>query len=70
MEESGLDIEGKVYVNWKQMWEEEVGEDVVGNFKNVYKKQEWYYKGVSYWEVWFELFLDYFFFMCVFNVQG
>nr|PNR30580.1 hypothetical protein PHYPA_026896 [Physcomitrium patens] len=50
MEESGLDTEGKVYANRKQMWEEEAGEDAAGNPKNAHKKQEWYHKGVSYWE--------------------
>lgn len=51
MDEGGLDSEGKTYVSRKQMWEEEAGEDAAGNPKNADKKQEWYHKGVSYWEV-------------------
>ena len=51
MDEGGLDTEGKSYASRKQMWEEEAGEDAAGNPKNALKKQEWYHKGVSYWEV-------------------
>lgn len=51
MEEGGLDSEGKAYVSRKQMWEEEAGEDSAGNPKDAAKKQDWYHKGVSYWEV-------------------
>ncbi|KAG0556279.1 hypothetical protein M758_11G039400 [Ceratodon purpureus] len=50
MDEGGLDTEGKMYASRKQMWEEEAGEDAAGNPKNALKKQEWYHKGVSYWE--------------------
>lgn len=50
MDEGGLDTEGKTYGSRKQMWEEEAGEDAAGNPKNADKKQEWYHKGVSYWE--------------------
>ena len=51
MEEGGLDSGGKAYVSRKQMWEEEAGEDSAGNPKDEAKKQNWYHKGVSYWEV-------------------
>lgn len=51
MDEGGLDTEGKTYASRKQMWEEEAGEDAAGNPRNAQKKQEWYHKGVSYWEV-------------------
>ena len=46
MEAVGSDSDGREFKNANEMWKEEIGEEGEAD-----KKQEWYRKGVGYWEV-------------------
>eukprot|EP00250_Pteridium_aquilinum_P000098 c10114_g1_i1 orf=134-1219(+) len=51
MEEKGVDSDGIALTTRSQLWAEEAGEDASTNTCfDPLKKQQWYSKGVSYWE--------------------
>ncbi|KAI5069928.1 hypothetical protein GOP47_0014271 [Adiantum capillus-veneris] len=51
MEEKGVDSDGNPFTTRSQLWAKEAGEDIAtSTCFDPTKKQEWYSKGVSYWE--------------------
>ncbi|CAA6657980.1 unnamed protein product [Spirodela intermedia] len=52
MEAEGVDSQGRAFRNAGEMWREEIGGDGEGSEDAAggYKRNEWYRKGITYWE--------------------